>query len=36
MVIVKEGGTKGRLVLGMGDNDVYLFHLETREIVRVR
>ena len=24
MVIVKEGGTEGKLVLGMGDNNVYL------------
>jgi len=35
MVIVKEGGTEGRLVLGMGDNNVYVFDLETREVVRV-
>ena len=35
MVIVKEGGTEGRLVLGMGDNNVYVFDLETREVVQV-
>ena len=35
MVIVQEGGTEGRLVLGMGDNNVYVFDLETREVVRV-
>jgi len=35
MVIVKEGGTEGRLVLGMGDNNVYIYDLETRNEVRV-
>ena len=35
MMIVKEGGTEGRLVLGMGDNNVYVFDLETMEVVRV-
>ena len=34
MVIVKEG-TEGRLVLGMGDNNVYVNDMETRAIVRV-
>ena len=35
MVVMKEGGTEGRLVLGMGDNNVYMMDLETREVVRV-
>jgi len=35
MVVIKEGGVEGRLVLGMGDNNVYLIDLETRGVVKV-
>ena len=35
MVVMKEGGTEGRLVLGIGDNNVYVIDLETREVVKV-
>jgi len=34
MALLSEAGTDGRLVLGMGDNNVYLVDLETRVIVR--
>jgi len=34
MALLSEAGTDGRLVLGTGDNNVYLVDLETRVIVR--
>jgi THO complex subunit 6 len=33
MLVLAEGGTQGRLVLGAGDNKVYIFDLETRQMV---
>jgi len=35
MVVVKEVGMEGSLVLGMGDNNVYVVDLESRQIIRV-
>ena len=32
-MLVMGGGTSGRLVLGTGDNNVYVFDLETRQLL---
>ena len=34
MATVAGGGTDGRVVLGMGDNNLYTVDLETRRVVR--
>ena len=34
MATVADGGTGGRVVLGMGDNNLYTVDLETRRVVR--
>ena len=33
MLVEEEGGTQGRLVLATGDNNIYIFDLETRRLV---
>lgn len=33
MLVMPEGGTQGRLVLGTGNNNVYIYDLETRQLV---
>jgi len=35
MIIISDSGPDGQLVLGMGDNNIYVMNLETRETTRV-